>query len=424
MPTVPRLARHASTTAAAGLERLGPLIAPPSTGTSHAVRGHRCGAPLRVLHVINRFEVGGMQLVLSKVMRRLGTEGFEPRICTMHGFDSDLQSRMQVEGNIYVVGGAEGRLQFSVPRLARIMRDFRPDIVHSRNWGAIEAIPAARLAGVPVVIHSEHGYEVNTISGLPTRQRVLRRIFYAMADAILAVTNELSEFHARQAWVPNGRIRVVYNGVDTDLFGPRSQERTIARESLGFPPGTFAIGSVGRLTAIKDHATLLRAAEILIREGVEVRVVLVGPGGERSSLETLASESAELRGRVVFVGGTERVPELLNALDTFVLPSLSEGLSNTLLEAMATGLPVVATGVGGNPEVVEEGRSGFLFAPRDVVGLSELLRRLAGAPALRRQIGTAARRRVLDEFSLERMFLAYRELYLGLARQKGVTAEV
>ena len=275
-----------------------------------------------------------------------------------------------------------------------------------------------------MVVHSEHGYEVDTIAGLPLRQRLLRRLFYGMADAVLAVTHELSAFHARQAWIAASRVQVIYNGVDADLFAPRSYERALTRESLGFPVDAFVIGTVGRLTPIKDHATLLRAASALIRQGVEVRILLVGSGSELSCLERIVDESPELRGHTVFVGATDRVPELLNAMDAFVLPSLSEGLSNTLLEAMASGLPVVATRVGGNPEVVEEGRSGVLFPPRDADALSTLLLRLAGDPALRFEMGVVARRRVLDEFSLERMFSAYRKLYVELARQRGVTAEV
>lgn len=424
---MPWLASESKATTLPRPDRLrGPAYwsAPTSVGATEMVRGgKRVAGPLRVLHVIDRFDVGGMELVLSKVIRGLGREGFAQRICTMRGFNVELQSRLEIEGQIDVVGSAEDRWQFSVGRLARIMRAVRPDIVHSRNWGAIEAIPAARLTGVPVVIHSEHGYEMNTIAGLPLRQRVVRRMFYAMADAVVAVTRELSAFHTRQAWVPTGRIRVIYNGVDTDLFAPRNDKRVLARESLGFPAGALVIGSVGRLTAIKDHATLLRATALLIRLGVDARVVLVGSGGERDSLESLVQESSDLRGRVAFIGATNRVPELLNALDAFVLPSLSEGLSNTLLEAMATGLPVVATRVGGNPEVLGEDQSGLLFAPGDAAGLSKLLVRLAGSTALRRETGALARQRVLDLFSLGGMFSAYRQLYTGLARQHGIAAE-
>jgi len=424
---VPKLAEESKAAARPGMEPLsyGSPSAAAGIAAPTVTRGCRYdGRPLRVLHVINRFDVGGMELVLSKLMRGLEPEGFLQRICTMHGFDPDLKARLQIEGKIDVVGGTEDKLQFAVSRLARIMREFRPDIVHSRNWGAIEAIPAARLAGVPVVIHSEHGYEVNTIAGLPLRQRVLRRVFYTMADAVLAVTRELSAFHARQAWIPANRVQVIYNGVDTNLFTPRRNEGVLTRESLGWPPDAFVIGTVGRLTPIKDYGTLLRAAVTLVRKGAEVRVIMVGSGSELSCLERTVDESTELQGRTLFAGAANNVPELLNAMDVFVLPSLSEGLSNTLLEAMASGLPVVATRVGGNPELVEEGRSGLLFNPRDADALGRVLLRLADVPALRRELGAAARRRVLDEFSLERMFSVYRELYVELAHQRGATAEV
>jgi len=171
---------------------------------------------------------------------------------------------------------------------------------------------------------------------------------------------------------------------------------------------------------IKNHAILLQAAEILISRGMPVRVLLVGSGPELAKLKESVAASPRLSGRVVFAGADSDVPALLNAMDVFVLPSLSEGMSNTLLEAMASSLPVVATRVGGNPELVEEERSGWLFEPGDVMALAAILERIGRDSNLREGLGQAARRRAVQHFSLEGMVGSYRNLYVELARKRGV----
>ncbi|HEY2547611.1 MAG TPA: glycosyltransferase [Candidatus Acidoferrum sp.] len=377
-------------------------------------------ARLRVLHVIDRLGMGGTEVGILKVIKGLSGEGFEHRICTIRGFDEEFAKAHEFEGRIYVAGRPGSGFQFLVGRLARIMRDFQPDIVHSRNWGAIEALLASRISGVPVAIHSEHGYEVDMLNGLPPRRRVFRRFAYAAADAVFTVTEELRSYHARQAWLPVERIRVLQNGVDTSRFARRSGEREASRRQLGFDESNIVFGAVGRLVPIKDQGSLLRAAEILIGKGLPVYVLLVGSGPELPKLKEIVAASRFLSGRVVFEGATADVPSSLNAMDVFVLPSVSEGMSNTLLEAMASGLPVVATRVGGNPELVEDERSGILFKPGDVTGLSAILERLVCTPRLREELGQEARTRTVQEFSLESMTGRYRDLYLELARKRGV----
>lgn len=368
---------------------------------------------IRILHVISYMGRGGAEMGIMKLMARLGDTQFEQRICTTRGFDPEFVRTRLPEEMLYSAGNPELRLQFPLFRLARIMREFRPHIVHSRNWGALEAVVAAKLAGVPVVIHSEHGYEVDMFAGLPLRRRLFRHAAYAMANGIFALSRELRAFHAQQAWIPPQRMSVIYNGVDTEHFTPCTASRVSMRQDLGLPQDSFVLGSVGRLVPIKDQQTLFKAATVLAEGGFNVRVLLVGSGPERKNLERLVSGA--LSGRVCFAGDSERIPELLNAMDVFVLPSLGEGMSNTLLEAMACGLPVLATSVGGNPEIIENDQHGWLFAPGDVPSLSKKLQILASDPALIHQLGTAARKRAIEFFSLDRMLENYRSFYLNLA---------
>lgn len=375
---------------------------------------------LRVMHVVNRLATGGTEHVVLQLIGGLGGEAFEHRIAALRGRDPALDHVPLPGGELLLAGDESARFQFPLFRLARLMRAWRPHIVHSRNWGTIEAIPAARLAGVPVAIHSEHGYEIEMLAGLPIRRRLFRRAAYGMADAVFAVTRELRDYHARQAWLHPDRIGVIYNGVDTRRFAPRPEEHVRVRERLGVPAGRFVVGTVGRMVPIKDHPTLLRAAEILVHGGADVHVLLVGAGPELERNQQIVKASAALAGRVTFTGASGDVPNVLQSMDAFVLPSISEGMSNTLLEAMATGLPVIATAVGGNPEIVEKDRSGALFRPGDAESLAAHLKQLAESEEFRRERGAAARRRAEERFSLKRMLEDYSQMYRTLAARRGV----
>jgi sugar transferase (PEP-CTERM/EpsH1 system associated) len=375
-------------------------------------------SPLRVLHVITHLLPGGTEYVLLKLMSSLGHELFEHGICASRYIDPTFAALHHVEDKLFVAGSPDLRFQFPLFRFAKIMRSFKPHVVHTRNWGALEGVLAARLAGVPVVIHSEHGYEMDSLEGLPLRRRLFRRAAYAMADQVFTNSRNLRDYHARQAWISPEQIRVIHNGVDTGRFEPQPDTRVRMRRELGLSADCFVVGSIGRLVPIKDHCTLLKAAAALAGRGVNVRLLLVGTGPQLGALQREADALAILSGRVSFFGASDRIPELLNALDAFVLPSLGEGMSNTLLEAMACGLPVVATRVGGNPELIEEGSSGWLFSPRDVSGLADMLHRLSCDSALCRQLGANARQRAVNQFSFQQMVSSYRNLYLEHARQR------
>jgi len=381
----------------------------------------REGNPLRVLHILNRLATGGTENIVLRLVGGLNGEIFEHRLAALRGMDPAFNGNALPGGTLLLDGKKDSGFEFLILRLAGVMRAYRPHIVHSRNWGAIEAIPAARLAGVPVAIHSEHGYELDMLAGLPMRRRIFRRAAYGMADAVFAVTQELRDYHARQAWVSPERIRVLYNGVDTERFRPRADMRVLLRKKFELPEHRFIVGTVGRTVAIKDHPTFLRAIEIIVRDGVDAHALLVGSGPELQRNQQIAADSSVLAGRVTFIGDCDQVPDLLNAMDAFALTSISEGMSNTLLEAMATGLPVIATDVGGNPEVIVEGSSGWLFQPHDAESLAARLTLLATQENLRRQTGAAARERVVERFSLERMLEEYTQLYTGLAAQRGIT---
>lgn len=372
--------------------------------------------PVRVLHVFTRLSHGGMERGVLKLVAGLDVDRFEQRVCVLRGCDDGADGFELLRSDLLLAPQNVKSLR-RILWLADAMRSYKPDIVHSRNWGAVEAIVAARLARVPAVVHSEHGYEVDTLHGLPLRRRVGRWLLYRMTDAVFCVTRELRDFHAYQARTSAGRIQVIYNGVDTDRFTPDPAQRRALRQKLNL--GTsFTIGAAGRMTPIKNYDLLLEALCRLRTKGIDARGVLIGDGPELPRLRQQARNSPALVDRVIFLGATNAVADLLNAMDVFVQPSLGEGMSNTLLEAMAAGLPVIATDAGGNPEVMEDGRQGWLFPPRDVQALTYRLERLAENETLRKQFGAAARQRAVNDFGLQRMLENYTNLYTALASQR------
>jgi sugar transferase (PEP-CTERM/EpsH1 system associated) len=377
--------------------------------------------PLRIMHVFDRLDVGGTEKIIMKLVQGFEGSPFQHSLCTLRGVEPAAKS--WASGVEVLNAGTEGtNFQFNILRLARLMKRTRPTIVHSRNWGGIEAVLAARIARVPVIIHSEHGYQLEMLHGLPLRQRTFRHLAYRTATAVFTVSQELRSYHSAQAWCKPEKIRVLYNGVDGEKFKPHPEVRSTMRRDLGIPADGLVVGSVGRMVPLKDAMTLLRAAETLLTGLPNIYVLLVGAGPELARLREYVSHSKLLNGHIMLPGSSDHVADLLNAMDVFVLPSLSEGMSNTLLEAMATGLPVVATRVGGNPEVVDESVCGYLFQPRDVGSLSMRLRTLAQDHQLRVQFGKAARQRALKHFSLHGMLRRYYELYVGLAQQQEAAA--
>lgn len=370
---------------------------------------------LRIIHVLHRMGAGGTELALRRVVAGLDPESFENIICTV----APIAEAERTAGARYISLERSGRKTGSlVADLARVFLRERPDVVHSRNWGAIEAVVAAQLARVPRIIHSEHGRDINTMNGDPLRRRMFRRFCYALADEVFAVSRELREHYAAQAGVPASKFGLISNGVDTGRFQPNPEARAIMRERLKIGDDVLVAGTVGRLDPVKDHATFLTAAEQLVTAGARLHFVIVGGGPEHDPLRSRIDASPVLRKRFILAGEAARPEDWLNAFDIFVLPSLSEGMSNTVLEAMATALPCVVTAVGANPDLVEDGRTGFLVEARDADTLADRMLELAADPQLRSTFGRRGRLKVETQFSLPRMIANYTRLYAANATQR------
>lgn len=371
-------------------------------------------APIRIMHVVDSLGKGGLETGLVNLIERLDPERFEHVVYAIRRLGSNADRLRNHRVRVMCLGKKDTDFPVQVGPLARAIREIGPDIVHCRNWAAVEAVMAGKWVRSCAVVHSEHGLDSNANAKEPWRRICFRRLAFELADRVVSVSYQLRELHARRTGFAAHKIAVIHNGVDSRTFYPDPEARHWVRQELGLSPDEFCIGSVGNLFPVKDHMTLLKAMERVSRAFTNWRLLVIGEGPELPGLKAFTSAHPDWRGRVAFLGSSNRVAEMLNVMDVYVLPSISEGISNSLLEAMATGLPVVATATGGNPEVVVDGESGLLFPVGDSGLLAEKLLGLRAGKELRVQLGQRALRRVKEDFSIDSMVRNYAQMYESL----------
>lgn len=384
---------------------------------------HGTETPVRILHVVDNMGKGGLENGLANLIERLDPDRFVHVVAVMRhlGMNSD---RLPGQARIIHLNNQGPVSRQHIGRFLGLIREVKPDIVHSRNWGTIEAVPAAKLSRTCASVHSEHGLDWTGSDTEPRRRRWFRRLAYEMADRVFSVSLQLREVHSARTGFPAHRIAVIHNGVDTARYSPDAAARAGIRRELGIAESEFCIGCVGNLSAVKDYKTLLRAIERFAAAGSKAwRLVIFGDGPERQDLEAFVQAHPDWAHRVSMPGIVDRIPEMMKAFDVYALPSLTEGISNSLLEAMATGLPVIATRAGGNPEVVVDGESGLLFRAGDDAQLAEHLQSLQQQQNLRERLAGQAVQRVEREFSMTAMVRNYEEMYSSIAA-RGRTARV
>lgn len=372
--------------------------------------------PIRIMHVVDGLGLGGLENGLVNLISRLNPSEFEHVVFAIRRLGPNASRLPADRTRVVCLGKKNTHSRFQVAALASAIREFQPNIVHSRNWPAIEAVLAARWVGSCAIVHSEHGLESNASTTEPWRRRCYRRLAFQLADRVLTVSCQLRDFHAQRTGFSARKIAVIHNGVDSDQFFSDSATRDRVRKELGLSADDLCIGCVGNLFPIKDHRTLLKAVAEMAHRSTKWRLLMIGEGPELARLQQFVDAHPIWREQVSFLGASQRVPELLNAMDVYVLPSLSEGISNSLLEAMATGVPVIATATGGNPEVIVDGESGLLFPCQDHAKLAHHLLQLQAEQHLRIQLGRQAVRRVRQEFSIESMINSYTDLYKSVTR--------
>lgn len=370
--------------------------------------------PPLVAHVIYALGTGGLENGLVNLINRAPPDRYRHAIICLTSSGQFASRLKDKQVPVIALNKRPGHDLGVYWRLWRALWQLRPSILHTRNLAALEM----HLVGlfVPGVkrIHGEHGRDIYDIDGSNTRYRRLRRLIAPLLSRFITVSADLQQWLVNEVRIDARKIVQIYNGVDQDAFRPRQGRRPDLSPSGFLHNGQQLIGTVGRLAEVKDQATLLEAVGLLLKKRPELRaklrVAIVGDGPLRQSLQEHI-QRAGLDDVVWMAGDRDDVPALLQMMDIFVLPSLGEGVSNTILEAMASGLPVIATDIGGNPELVEPHVNGFLFDVGNAQALADIVADLLDRDGLSQTMGKAARQRVEERFDWQHTVDRYLSVY-------------
>ncbi len=384
--------------------------------------------PKRVLRVIARLNMGGPSLHVAYLTAGLRPRGYETTLVAgelARGESSmafvaeqlgvELHPLVQLHREVSPV-----RDLVAAVRLARLIRAERPDIVHTHTAkaGAVGRVAAVLAGGRrrPLIVHTFHGHVLRGYFGplRTTAFRLLETLLAASSDALVAVSPQVRDDLVALGIAPREKFAVVRLGIELErrvLAESGTREET--RRLLGVPEGRFLVGWVGRMTGVKRTEDVLRALQLLRGRGVDAGVCLVGDGPDRDEVEREAHRLGIAR-HCFYLGYQEDIARWYAAVDAVVLPSENEGTPVSVIEALAAGRPVVATRVGGVPDVVTDGKDGFLVEVGDVAALADRLARLAADADLRESMGAAGRARVLSRYAVDRLVDDVDRLYCAL----------
>lgn len=367
-----------------------------------------------VLHVMYRFDTGGLENGIVNLINHMPAHAYRHAVLALTEV-TDFRQRIQ-HGDVEFISLRKppGHGIWQYPKLYALFRQLRPHIVHSRNLAALEVQVPAWAAGVPIRIHGEHGRDMGDLDGSNVTYQRVRRFYKPFVQHYMALSGDLGDYLADKVRVPQTRITQACNGVDTDRFCP-APNGPQPITGCPFNPGHhWLVGTVGRMQAVKDQVMLAHAfAHAIVLEPklrLHMRLVMVGEGPLRAQAQAVL-DAAGLGALAWLPGERTDVADIMRGLHAFALPSLAEGISNTILEAMASALPVVATAVGGNADLIVQGQSGYIVPAANPQAMALRLVELACNPERARSLGQAGRERVKARFSIQAMISTYQRVY-------------
>ncbi len=374
-------------------------------------------APLRrrrVLHVLYRFDIGGLENVIVQLINRLPPDRFEHAVMALTEVTSFRQRVTRNDVEFIALDKPPGHAFALYPRIHRFMRAWHPDVVHTCNLAALEVTPLAWLAGVPTRVHAEHGWDVSDPVGASRKNQLIRRVYKHFVNHYVTVSKDLARYLTGPVGITANKVSLIPNGVDTDVFRPA---QNVKEGIAGCPFAAnqcWLVGTVGRLQTVKNQIALARAFVLLMERHPaarrDVRLLIIGEGAARAQIEAILSQGG-VADLAWLPGAREDVAVILRALSCFVLPSFAEGTSCTLQEAMAAALPVVATAVGGTPDLVQDGVTGTLIEADDDSALADALWHYYANPALAAEYGNSGRERIVAGYALDGMVARYASLF-------------
>jgi sugar transferase (PEP-CTERM/EpsH1 system associated) len=374
-----------------------------------------------IAHVVHRFDIGGLENGVVNLLNRLPPERFRHAVISLTDVTRFGKRVLRDDIEFIELRKSPGHGIKVFPRLVRTFRRLRPAIVHTRNLAALEASAPAWLAGVPIRIHGEHGRDMGDLDGSNRTYRHVRRLYRPFVTHYVALSRDLQRYLREAIGVPDNRVSAIVNGVDTNVFAP-SAERS-RPDGFPFAGANLCIcGTVGRLQPVKNQVALarafVRALQIEPSMRARLRLAIVGDGPLRNEIVGILT-AANVLDLAWLPGARDDIAQILRSFDVFALPSLAEGISNTILEAMASGLPVVATDVGGNGELIDVTRTGVLVEAGDDEALAQALLAYASDREHARAAGSAGRARAERLYGLDTMVARYAALYERLMAARG-----
>jgi len=368
-----------------------------------------------VVHIIYRLGVGGLENGLVNLINHMPAEAYRHAIICLKDSTDFRQRLARNDVEIHELHKKDGQDWHSFVAMYRLLKQLQPSIVHTRNIGTMEYQISAFCAGVKHRVHGEHGWDVADPDGTNVKYQLLRRVLNLFVHRFIPLSRHLESYLLDKVHVPPRKITRIINGVDTQIFYPRpAHKQPLDACPFNFVEIDTVIGTIGRMHGVKDQITLVKAFILACQRDVEksghLKLIIIGDGPlHKQALDLL--DAAGLSAQVWLPGVRNDVAEINRRLDVFVLPSLAEGISNTILEAMACGLPVIATDVGGNSELVVDAVTGWLVPVNDPGAMADkILAYVHDIETLHRH-GLQGQQRIQQNFSLTAMVENYQAVY-------------
>ncbi len=372
-----------------------------------------------IAHIVFSFDVGGLENGVVNLINHSNEQQFKHVIICLSHYTDFFKKIKKKDVTIYALNKKPGKDYPLFFRLYKLLKKINPDIVHTRNMATLECQLPAMLAGISARVHGEHGWDMVDLAGGNKKYQLLRKLFVPIVKQYIALSKEGYRYLHETIGINEKKLNHIYNGVDTEKFALKQAINTTLLPESFYIQGRIVFGTVGRMAEVKNQIFLVQAflklLEMSPNNNKHLRLLIVGDGILMQPAVKLVDDFCQKHNTdnhwVWFTGQSDQVHDLMRLMDVFVLPSLAEGISNTILEAMATSLPVIATNVGGNAELVLPDSTGYLVDVNNTEQLAETMLTYINNPSLVKRHGDAGRKRIEDNFSLNTMIRQYEQLY-------------
>lgn len=365
----------------------------------------------KILHLNNTSSMGGAEQVILDLAALIDSEKFKSYVSAFREGELVFEMRKRNIRFLWLKESTQVYDYKFLKNITRLIKENRIDLIHSHTWGTdFYGYWASKILGVPMLATVHNRYYIF--------EKWTRRLSYKVLinhiQKIVAVSKDIQNLLKKDLKLLPQKIKLIYNGIDTSRFEKKFDQEMLRKE-LNLSKGDLILGNVGNLREVKDHHTLILSFSKVSPFFPQAKLLIIGEGELKSNLLKLRAELG-LENKVLLLGHRDDIPSLLNLMDIFILSSRLEGCSISILEAMASGKPVIATSVGGNPELVQEGKTGFLVPSAEPEKLAKTTIQLLKDEKQRKKMGEEGKKRVKEKFSRETMVKNYEELYFQILR--------